>query len=161
MPQHRGFCRPCGAPDSRRRALAPLQGLTPERFPIMSLTLALVRTDRMPVTHLAQLTDIQSRNVRDKSERLFRFFVKNYRELFAPDTAGNDALSDELVGQVLAARRGSAHRPHGDTWSRCAEQRAFIERHLRAKVRLSKIRKATEVSNGCGWGHPRSALTDR
>jgi len=30
----------------------------PERFPIMSLTLALVRTDRMPVTHLAQLTDI-------------------------------------------------------------------------------------------------------
>src|SRR5438876_6834464 len=41
---------------------------------------------------LAQLTDIQSRNVRDKSERLFRFFVKNYRELFAPDTEGNDAL---------------------------------------------------------------------
>jgi transposase len=56
-------------------------------------------------------------------------------------TAGNAALTDELVGQVLAARRGRAHRPHGDTWSRCAEQRAFIERHLRAQVRLSKIRK--------------------
>ena len=56
-------------------------------------------------------------------------------------TAGVTALSDELVGQVLAARRGCAHRPHGDTWSRCAEQREFIERHLRARVRLSKIRK--------------------
>ncbi len=30
----------------------------PERFPLMSLTLALVSTDRTPVTHLAQLADI-------------------------------------------------------------------------------------------------------
>ena len=29
-----------------------------ERFPLMTLTIALVRTDRMPVSHLAQLTDI-------------------------------------------------------------------------------------------------------
>lgn len=56
-------------------------------------------------------------------------------------TAGAGALTDEVVGQVLATRRGRAHRPHGDTWSRCAEQREFIDRHLRARVRLSKIRK--------------------
>lgn len=30
----------------------------PERFPLMSLTMALVSTDRMPVSHLAQLIDI-------------------------------------------------------------------------------------------------------
>ena len=30
----------------------------PERFPLMSLTIALIRTDRMPVTHLAELVDI-------------------------------------------------------------------------------------------------------
>lgn len=29
-----------------------------ERFPLMSLTIGLVRTDRVPVSHLAQLTDI-------------------------------------------------------------------------------------------------------
>jgi hypothetical protein len=29
-----------------------------ERFPLMSLTIALVSTDRVPVTHLAQLIDI-------------------------------------------------------------------------------------------------------
>jgi hypothetical protein len=29
-----------------------------ERFPLMSLTIALVRTDRLNVEHLAQLTDI-------------------------------------------------------------------------------------------------------
>jgi diguanylate cyclase (GGDEF)-like protein len=30
----------------------------PERFPLMSVTIALVRTDRMPVSHLAQIIDI-------------------------------------------------------------------------------------------------------
>lgn len=30
----------------------------PEKFPMMSLTIALVRTDKMPVNHLAQLIDI-------------------------------------------------------------------------------------------------------
>ncbi len=29
-----------------------------EQFPLMSLTIALVSTDRVPVTHLAQLIDI-------------------------------------------------------------------------------------------------------
>jgi transposase len=42
---------------------------------------------------------------------------------------------------VLAARRRPAPRPRGEAWSRCAAQREFIERHLRARVRLSKIRK--------------------
>ncbi len=30
----------------------------PERFPLMSVTIAMVSTDRMPVTHLAQLIDV-------------------------------------------------------------------------------------------------------
>jgi len=70
-----------------------------------------------------------------------RSYIEAARGLGLERTAGNAALTDELVGQVLTARRGRAHRPHGDTWSRCAEQREFIERHLRARVRLSKIRK--------------------
>lgn len=70
-----------------------------------------------------------------------RSYIEAARARGLERTAGATALSDELVGQVLAARRGHAHRPHGDTWSRCAEQREFIERHLHAKVRLSKIRK--------------------
>lgn len=41
---------------------------------------------------LGQLTDIQSRNVHDKSERLFRFFVENHKTLLALDTRANDAL---------------------------------------------------------------------
>ena len=70
-----------------------------------------------------------------------RGYIGAARERGLERTAGAAALTDELVGQVLAARRRPAHRPHGDTWSRCAEQREFIERHLRAQVRLSKIRK--------------------
>ncbi|MFI5399265.1 MAG: hypothetical protein ACHQ9S_27360 [Candidatus Binatia bacterium] len=70
-----------------------------------------------------------------------RGYIEAARGLGLERPASDAALSDELVGQVLAARRGSAHRPHGDTWSRCAEHQEFIERHLRARVRLSKIRK--------------------
>lgn len=70
-----------------------------------------------------------------------RGYIEAARTVGLERAAGAAALSDELIGQVLAARRSKAHRPHGDTWSRCAEQREFIERHLRARVRLSKIRK--------------------
>jgi transposase len=70
-----------------------------------------------------------------------RGYIEAARALGLERTAGNAALTDELVGQVIAARRGKAHRPRGDTWSRCTEHREFIERHLRARVRLSKIRK--------------------
>lgn len=70
-----------------------------------------------------------------------RGYIGAARALGLQREAGGTALSDELVGQVLAVRRGSAHRPHGDTWSRCGEHRGFIERHLAAGVRLSKIRK--------------------
>lgn len=70
-----------------------------------------------------------------------RGYIGAARERGLERTAGEAALTDELVGQVLAARRRPAQRPHGDTWSRCAAHQAFIERHLRAKVRLSKIRK--------------------
>jgi len=70
-----------------------------------------------------------------------RGYIEAARALGLERTAGKAALTEELVGQVIAARRGKAHRPHGDTWSRCTEHREFIERHLRARVRLSKIRK--------------------
>lgn len=70
-----------------------------------------------------------------------RGYIETARGLGLERPADEAALSEALVGQVLAARRSKAHRPHGDTWSRCAEQREFIERHLRARVRLSKIRK--------------------
>jgi len=70
-----------------------------------------------------------------------RGYIEAARGLGLERPAGEEALTDELVGQVIAARRGNAHRPRGDTWSRCAEHREFIERHLRARVRLSKIRK--------------------
>jgi transposase len=70
-----------------------------------------------------------------------RGYIEAARTLGLERPAGEAGLTDELVGQVVAARQGKAHRPHGDTWSRCGEHREFIERHLRARVRLSKIRK--------------------
>ena len=48
------------APDDRERGYieVPNRRKVPERFPMMSLTIALIRTDRMSVTHLAELVDI-------------------------------------------------------------------------------------------------------
>ena len=47
------------APDRERKCVEVRNRLHKlEQFPLMSLTIALVSTDRMPVTHLAQLIDI-------------------------------------------------------------------------------------------------------
>jgi len=47
-------------PEDRERGYVEVMNRRhlPERFPLMSLTIALVRTDRAQVSHLAQLTDI-------------------------------------------------------------------------------------------------------
>lgn len=47
-------------PDDRERGYVevPNRRHVPERFPLMSLTIALVSTDRIPVSHLAQLIDV-------------------------------------------------------------------------------------------------------
>jgi hypothetical protein len=70
-----------------------------------------------------------------------RRYIGAARALGLEREASVTALTDELIGHVLTVRRGAAHRPHGETWSRCAAQHGFIERHLAAGVRLSKIRK--------------------
>ena len=47
-------------PEDRERGYVEVMNRrhVPERFPVMTITLALVSTDRTPVTHLAQLADI-------------------------------------------------------------------------------------------------------
>jgi transposase len=54
---------------------------------------------------------------------------------------GDGALTDEVLGEILARLAGAPVRPHGDSWQRCEEQRAFIEEKLRSQVRLSKVRR--------------------
>ena len=50
-------------------------------------------------------------------------------------------LTDERVLELAVELRAPVGRTHGDTWARCVEQRAFIERHLRGDVKLSKVRR--------------------
>lgn len=51
------------------------------------------------------------------------------------------ALTEERLVSILTALRSNPERSHGESWKRCAEQRAFIDEHLQAGVRLSKIRR--------------------
>src|SRR5438132_2807389 len=50
-------------------------------------------------------------------------------------------LTDERVLALAVELRAPVGRTHGDTWARCVEQRAFIEKHLRGDVKLSKVRR--------------------
>lgn len=50
-------------------------------------------------------------------------------------------LSDEYVLALAVELRPPLERAHGDTWARCVAERAFIEKHLRSDVKLSKIRR--------------------
>jgi hypothetical protein len=54
---------------------------------------------------------------------------------------GEAALDEARVLAVMERLQGVAHRPRGDGWARCEEQRAFIKGHIDHGVRLSKIRK--------------------
>ena len=51
------------------------------------------------------------------------------------------ALTDEPLVVLMGALHANPGRTHGDSWARCADQRAFIERLLKQQVRLSKIRR--------------------
>lgn len=55
---------------------------------------------------------------------------------------GEAALDEGRLLEVMErVQPPGAHRPRGDGWSRCEEQRAVIKGHLDHGVRLSKIRK--------------------
>jgi hypothetical protein len=48
-------------------------------------------------------------------------------------------------------------RPHGEGWSLCESQRAFIERHLGDHVRLSKVAKLLGRKRGTPSSPPAKA----
>lgn len=54
---------------------------------------------------------------------------------------GPGALTDELAERILKSLRGQREREHGDSWARCEEQRAFIEKLLKQDVRLTKVHR--------------------
>jgi hypothetical protein len=55
--------------------------------------------------------------------------------------ASEDALTDENLLALAVELRPPIERAHGDSWARCVEQRALIEKHLRSDVKLSKVRR--------------------
>jgi hypothetical protein len=54
---------------------------------------------------------------------------------------GAEALTDEQVGEVVAALSPDTGRPHGDGWQHCEAERSEIVRLLEQRVRLSKVQR--------------------
>lgn len=54
---------------------------------------------------------------------------------------GPEALTDEVLGAVAASLRSAREREHGAAWVRCEEQKEFISKALKNRVRLTKVRK--------------------
>ena len=59
-------------------------------------------------------------------------------KLVSPAVPG---LDDGLVLRVVAETKERPGRARGEDWSKCQEQKPFIEAKLKDRVRLTKIRK--------------------
>jgi transposase len=57
---------------------------------------------------------------------------------------GEQALSEERLGEVLLRLKMRPERGKGESWGRCESEREFIEGLLRQRVRLSKVRRLLE-----------------
>jgi transposase len=68
--------------------------------------------------------------------------VRRYvKAALAAGIHGDATLTDERLVVLMAALHASPGRSHGESWSACQGQRDWIERLLKDRVRLSKIRR--------------------
>jgi hypothetical protein len=71
--------------------------------------------------------------------------VRRYvKSALAAGIHSESTLTDERLVVLMSALHASPGRSHGDTWSACQGQHAFIESLLQERVRLSKIRRLLE-----------------
>jgi hypothetical protein len=85
---------------------------------------------------IAELTQLDRKTVRR--------YIALARELgLTPTPRGAitiNTISDEQLASVLLALKNDPGRPHGESWQRCVEHRAFIEAKL-DQAKLSKVRR--------------------
>lgn len=68
--------------------------------------------------------------------------VRRYvKSAVAAGIDSTSTLTDERLVVLMSALHSSPGRAHGESWGLCAGQRAFIEGHLKHRVRLSKVRR--------------------
>ncbi len=71
--------------------------------------------------------------------------VRRYVKLAVGAGVQSEAtLTDERLAGLMSALHANPGRAHGDTWGACQAQRELIERLLKQRVRLSKIRRLLE-----------------
>jgi transposase len=63
-------------------------------------------------------------------------------------SAGETALSDEVLAELAGKLHPESGRPHGDGWQVCEENRQYIAGHLADGVSLAKIRKLLRRQRG-------------
>lgn len=92
-----------------------------------------------------------------------RHYVATARECSLQPGAGEGALTDELLGQVAERLHPTQEHAKGEGWRICEEQRAFIEKKLEGRVRLSKVRtflrrRGVQVSYASLWRYASAEL---
>jgi transposase len=70
-----------------------------------------------------------------------RRYVKAAEECGLRPELGPAALNEEFLASLMAKLEPDRGRPRGGGWSVCEEHREFIASRLKARVRLTKIRK--------------------
>jgi hypothetical protein len=70
-----------------------------------------------------------------------RSYIDVAQECGLKQADGVEALDEERLAKIVDVLGMQPGRPHGEAWSKCLEQRSFIEGKLKQGLRLSKVRK--------------------
>jgi transposase len=70
-----------------------------------------------------------------------RSYIKAAQKCGLEPAQGEEALTEEVLAEVMVRLKGAASRERGESWGRCQEQRIFIQKKLKARIRLTKVRK--------------------
>ena len=75
------------------------------------------------------------------SRNTVRAYIAAARGCGLDEKAGEGALTEEALADVLIRLKRQEGRPKGESWTRCEKRRDFISKKLGEGIRLTKVRK--------------------
>ena len=70
-----------------------------------------------------------------------RSYIKAAQKCGLDPGQGEEALTEQVLAEVMVRLKGGAQRERGESWGRCEEQRIFIQKKVEDGIRLTKVRK--------------------
>lgn len=78
------------------------------------------------------------------SRNTVRSYIEVAQECGLSPEAGEDALSDEKLSELLVRLKARPRRTRGSSWALCESEREFLKQRLGEGLKLSKVRRLLE-----------------